>query len=338
MEKAIGLSTGKKLLVLLTILITGVAVGALIMYMISPLNMEATSYYETRESGYNYINPLLECAADQENAFISNRQLRLLQDNINGYVEQKNKMDISVYFRDLDNGPSFGINTDRKFSPASLLKVPVLITYLKAAEAVPELLTKTIRYEKQPEEKDQGIIPAQEAVDGQEYSITELLEFMIIYSDNGAALSLINNIDSSYISEVYDDFSIDMPTTDADNFMAVNEYASFFRILYNASYLNRKMSEKALEILAKSAYKAGLAAGVPENIRIAHKFGERSLFLNGRGTKQLHDCGIVYAENKHYLLCIMTRGDNADELSGVIKDISARVYADVEKKPSPAER
>ncbi len=86
------------------------------------------------------------------------------------------------------------------------------------------------------------------------------------------------------------------------------------------------MSSRALELLTKTAFNDGLRAGVPENIEVAHKFGERILPNN---IQQLHDCGIVYIPNKPYLLCIMTRGKDMHTLQGVIEEISSSVYAEV---------
>jgi hypothetical protein len=44
------------------------------------------------------------------------------------------------------------------------------------------------------------------------------------------------------------------------------------------------------------------------------------------GERQLHDCGIVYAPGKPYLICIMTRGSDFKRLSPVIAQISKQVY------------
>jgi len=109
--------------------------------------------------------------------------------------------------------------------------------------------------------------------------------------------------------------------------MNVVDYAAFFEILYNATYLNKEMSEKALAILTKSTFNYGLVGGVPIGVEVAHKFGERIF----EEYKQLHDCGIIYKENNPYLLCIMTRGDmmegdNFNDLAMVIKKISEQVY------------
>jgi beta-lactamase class A len=110
--------------------------------------------------------------------------------------------------------------------------------------------------------------------------------------------------------------------------LSVKQYASFFRILYNASYLNRENSEYALSVLARIAFDQGLRGTLPQTMPIAHKFGERSN-LGTDGPNQLHDCGILYYPESPYLLCVMTRGDNIPHLQQAIQAISDVIYKDV---------
>ena len=84
------------------------------------------------------------------------------------------------------------------------------------------------------------------------------------------------------------------------------------------------MSEKAIALIADADYNKGIEAGVPVDIEVAHKFGERE-FETG-GLKQFHDCGIVYYPNNPYLLCVMTRGWAIDKLQDTISTISKMVY------------
>lgn len=58
--------------------------------------------------------------------------------------------------------------------------------------------------------------------------------------------------------------------------LSVVEYSTFFRVLFNASYLSQASSEKALGYLAQSTFTAGLRAGVPAQVQIAHKFGGKA--------------------------------------------------------------
>jgi beta-lactamase class A len=41
---------------------------------------------------------------------------------------------LSVYFRNLNNGNRFGIEEKEMFSPASLMKLPLLMAYYKKSE------------------------------------------------------------------------------------------------------------------------------------------------------------------------------------------------------------
>lgn len=46
-------------------------------------------------------------------------------------------INLSVYFRNLTNGNWFGIEEKELFSPASLMKLPLLLAYYKLEEQQP---------------------------------------------------------------------------------------------------------------------------------------------------------------------------------------------------------
>ena len=128
----------------------------------------------------------------------------------------------------------------------------------------------------------------------------------------------------------FNQVGVPITVRDQDLQLSVRQYASFFRLLYNASYLNRTHSEQALALMAGSSYVKGLAAGVPKSVPVAHKFGERGN-LDANIRYQLHDCGIVYHPHTPYLLCIMTQGDDFARMERAIRDISRLFYEEVEK-------
>lgn len=279
---------------------------------------------------YKYINPILECNSD----ISLNSKLTPIKESIESIINQevskKNITFASIYYRDLNNGPWFGINEKEYFSPASLIKVPILIAYLKKAEIDPSLLQKKLTVSDDPETGNniQNIKPSVATVVKQEYTIEKLLEEMIIYSDNNAYNTLAENLTGDEIIKVYQDLDVDISKAFQNpngNIITVKNYASFFRILYNGSYLNNEMSEKALKLLNQVEYKDALVAGVPKDIIVSHKFGERK-YLDTNEI-QFHDCGIVYFPKKPYLLCVMTKTtQNANKAINFIKEISQVVY------------
>ena len=244
---------------------------------------------------------------------------------------------IAVYYRALNNGDRMGINELEYFSPASLMKLPVLIAYLKKSESENGVLDQKLLYQKTEADNlyVQNIYSSKELEEGKKYSIRQLLEYMIQYSSNAAARILWENIEFEYIRNTFYDLGMwypNMMSGSFDNNIAVKDYASFFRILFNASYLTTKDSERALELLATTAFNDWLRADIPINIKIAHKFGERGIIqADGQEEKQLHDCGIVYYPKHPYILCIMTRWYDWSRLEWTIKGISQTVYNEFER-------
>jgi len=286
---------------------------------------------EFHSGGYQFINPLYECNTGEN---YGTKELSGLKSQINDYISQltvnNSVTSVAVYYRDLNNGPWFGINQHDVFAPSSLLKVPVMMAYYRMAESNPAILTQKIKYVSEPE----GVIAQNfqtqnPIVLGQTYTVEQLIESMIIGSDNVALRLLEDNINNAKIDQVTIDLGITTATNSTpDDFMDVQEYSTLFRVLYYSTYLNKDYSEKALELLSRAEFKQGLVANLPKNIPIAHKFGEREV---GNGTHQLHDCGIVYYPNHPYLVCIMTKGPNFNDLSATIEQISNKIYSEATK-------
>lgn len=282
---------------------------------------------ETRVRGYKFISPLLEC---QPFKHPTRRSILELKAEIQKYIEAQKwegkASTIAVYYRDLNNGPWIGINQDEAFSPASLLKVPIMMAVFKREELQKGYLEKKINYIKHTDDYTKPNIEEPNLVKvGNTYTVMELVEKMIIYSDNEAKQLLLLDMDEMILERVYSDLGVKFKEKDNPyDILSVTDYSAFFRILYNASYLNYELSEKALELLSQTHYAEGLRAGVPTNILLAHKYGERG--FRDSDIKQLHDCGIVYLKDRPYLLCVMTRGTNFDEQAKLIAYISQRFY------------
>jgi len=278
------------------------------------------------QSNYRYINPLLECDFRAS----SNRNMNAVKNSIekiiNKNVYKKELSAASVYYRDLNNGPWFGINEDADFSPASLIKVPVMMAYYYEAENNPAVLEKEILATEDYDYSEQNIEPEYKLEKGKKYKVEDLIERMLVYSDNYAYYLLLDNVNPEKIEKVYVDLGISLAKVDdpSGNIISVKSYSSLFRVLFNSSYLNKYYSEKALAILTRTKFYNGLVAGTPINIEISHKFGERRFLETGE--VQLHDCGIVYYTDNPYLLCVMSKGQDLKKLSSFIKEVSAIVF------------
>jgi beta-lactamase class A len=313
-EKSYREITARKIAVVLLIcLLIGCAIGMSIYHIFFDINEHSS---EVRQGGYQFISPLLECESD--NALASREIISLektVSDITTAKLDESTIDDVSVYYRDLNNGPWYGVNQDARFAPASLLKVPMMIALYKKAETDPSFLS----LELVPDGTESG------------ETVEALIEKMIIKSENYAFDLLSNVVDFDEIRLMHD--VLDIPFTEensSDDYITVRRYSSLFRVLYNASYLNREYSEKALALLARAEYDSGIANGLPDNLVIANKFGIRSDQDDQR--QQLHDCGVVYYPDHPYLLCIMTKGNDVDKLEEAIQDISRSVFDQINNR------
>lgn len=283
---------------------------------------------------YHFINESLGCKPSQAIRKGLYTELTLeLEEYIKSQNVKGNSNLVSIYFRDFGGGPTFGINTEEFFAPASLLKVPLLVSILSLVEDNPKLLEEHTSYQTLNTNLTQTTdVPTLEP--NTLYSVKELMERMIIYSDNVSFWLLQDYLDKKYpdkfiVSDTMKELGLISPRTGDEKTITVRGYASIFRQLYNASYISPEMSELALGIMARSTYSKGLVAGVPRDFRVAHKFGE--LGLPG-GEKQLHDCGIIYFPKNPYLLCIMTKGTDSEKLTKIIQSIATMVYKEVNSR------
>lgn len=72
-----------------------------------------------RQSGYTFINPLLECdiASGKIDKLLVGFQ-EPIKDRVRELIKEGDIEDAAIYFRDLNNGPWFGIKENKEFLPA----------------------------------------------------------------------------------------------------------------------------------------------------------------------------------------------------------------------------
>jgi beta-lactamase class A len=278
------------------------------------------------------IDPLLMCEFPLNKFDKQVNALRLgVEKIIRQEVAKGNASTVAVYFRSLNSEHWFGIKENERFSAASLMKVPVMIAYLKLAEHDPRILKKMLKFDGLEDKNAmQAFKPALSLEKGKSYSVEELIRRMIGYSDNNATGVLYYSIDPAHIDNVLNDLHIDNMIVRDQNSISLKEYTKLFLILYNATYLDPEMSQKAMEFLAMKDFSLGIYAALPSGVAISSKFGEFSGDRTDK-TKQLHEVGIVLHERHPFLVGIMTRGDDFETLATVIRSISELVYEEVDK-------
>ncbi len=291
------------------------------------------------DNHYRFIDPLISSNVDgnevPERFESLNREIKAHTERL---VKDKKIIAASVYVRDFNTGTGLEVYAGERYNPASLLKVPIMMAFYKIAEGRPGILRERVVLGKVSASKKQAVYPPQKHVESwRTYTVEELIEHMIFYSDNDAAEALVNYLNNSgrdyeLLNEVFNDLGVHELKIGSD-FIDPKTYSLFLRVLYNATYLNRTMSEKTLTLLSRTDFQDGIHLGIPTTTPIAHKFGEFTAQTE-TGTvleNQLHDCGIVYAKDHPFALCVMTKGEQFTDLSAAIGQLAKIVYEDAVK-------
>lgn len=313
--------------------IIGFVVGYAIGQGAQPVS--GTASRDLRSQGYSFVNPILfgDFGTDITSPKLLDEEARL-KGFINNYKSTGQLYEASVYYRDLKTGMQIVVNNEEKYNPASLIKLPLAMAYYKLAETKPELLNVSgvISFD-QDKNLGQEIKPSESPVSGQSYSVQELISMMLKYSDNNSFNLLMTNAEAvDEMKKLFADIRLNYPQEDDSEkqIFTIKEYGRFYRVLYNATYLTATRSEQLVKLLSEVDYQKGIIAGIPNGVPVAHKFGlgtERndSNELTGR---QLHDCGIVYAKDNPYMLCIMTKSTTKELSSSerVLEQLSRDVY------------
>ncbi|MCX6781300.1 MAG: class A beta-lactamase-related serine hydrolase [Candidatus Magasanikbacteria bacterium] len=283
-----------------------------------------------RLKGYEYISPLISCDIHEN---MPNAIFRPIENAVQSTIAARETagdvLHVGVYFRDLNSSRWVGVNENDLFWPASLMKVPTLIGVLKAVQKDPSVLQKKFQYSDVKDENEGEHFKAAQTLSvGHSYAVDEMLSYMIQYSDNDATVQLAKIFGQQELLDVYADANIPFPqNNEVKDYMSPKSISYFFRLLYNASYVNREYSQSALQLLTTTDFTEGLRAGVPDSVPVAHKFGEQTI----GDERELHDCGIVYLRDHPYSICLMTKGKDFDRQVATIADISRVVYSEAEK-------
>jgi beta-lactamase class A len=257
--------------------------------------------------------------ADKQNDILIN--FVDLRKKIQDYVAQTPNQ-FGIYFEYLPSGISIGVNEKDSYVFASLLKVPIVMAVYKEAEDGKLDLNKTVVIEKADLDNNFGSLWKKGA--GTKLTIKDAIIYTLAQSDNTAKNILLRQLHPGSIDDVFKE--LDIPEDESGNQYVVSpkNYSSTLRSLYLASYITKEDSNEILNILTTSSFDDKLTAGIPNDIKVAHKIGVYEP-KTPNDLPVYTDCGIVYVPQRPYILCLMTRSIETDSRE-YMKDISKMVY------------
>ena len=219
----------------------------------------------------------------------------------------KNAAPCHVYFSDLTQ--KGGLYRGNETMPsASMIKVFILaLAYQDIADGT---LSRNETFTLTRDNVVGGSGTLQNRAYGTRVPLKELLEKMVIDSDNTATNILIDrlgmeNINAymqahGYHSSVLRRKMMDLAALQAgrDNLTSVKDVGLLFKRLYNGTCVSPELDAEMLGIYDQQTDNDKIPARLPEGTVVAHKTGEVS--------DVRHDGGIVYTSNGDYVLVIFT--------------------------------
>ncbi len=226
-------------------------------------------------------------------------------------VECSNE-NISILIKELNSDCDiYNFNSTEKLVSASIIKVPIMLAILNEIKNGKTNLNDMILVTKNDILYDTEIFENGE----KKYSINELINWMIIESDNTATNVLlkhfgIENI-NHYIANILklkstylQRYMLDKKAMEngLNNYMSQKDMLDIFTLLFNKEILNEELCDIAINILYNQRCQDQIMRYIFEPIKFAHKTGSLD-YLN-------HDVGVMTINNKMVYIGISIYNSN----------------------------
>lgn len=148
-----------------------------------------------------------------------------------------------------------------------------------------------------------------------------ILEYLIIYSDNTAMTTLEHRLGGVY--DLQNRMNSELGITGFTRLpgeTTASETAEMFEGLYNETYLEPETNAFLLDLLENvtESHNDRIKAGVPMDIAVAHKIGTLETTY--------HDAGIVYGNERDYIIVVLNDHIDPTEAQKKVKTISEITY------------
>jgi beta-lactamase class A len=260
-----------------------------------------------------------------------------LQKDITDYTDQFDGR-IGVFYINLTNGETFGVDEEDPFVAASSIKLALATQYYQSISMGTFKLTDMLSYDSRPYtiggdmEYGTGVIIHEP--NGTQFSARRTAQLAITISDNCATNMMIRKlggIDSimPHLYEIsgtvkyrdpisYTDYKGAIITQQRHRISALDLalYAANFYALWSES---KEDYQPLMDDLQNTVFDFGIHKKLPSEVRVAHKIG------TNYDWRTENDVGIVFADEP-YVLCVTTEGRDQTAGRAASADISLLIY------------
>jgi len=249
-----------------------------------------------------------------------------LEHKLRDLMKSYPKIEPGIFVWEYDSGKYLGINEDKIYPAASIIKIPVLVRLFKSIEAnqltIYDEMTLTDYY------KASGSGDLQYKRSGMRLTMDSLANEMITVSDNTATNMIMSKIGSMEdVNSGLRDWGLSttrvnnwLPDLEGTNKTTAMDMAKILYNLDNPGFLNVNSREYIIGYMSHVKNNRLIQAGIDPQALFIHKTGDIGSMLG--------DAGIVYAPNgKRYVVVMLAnRPYNHPDGKEFIQKASKLVY------------
>ena len=215
---------------------------------------------------------------------------------------------MGVAILDLTDGHQFLLNANDIFPQASSIKICVLAELYRQAQQGKLKLTDLYTV------NSADLVPDSDIMNGLSPGVTkitlrDLATMMVAVSDNAATNVLIDRVGMTNVNAFLDSLGLthtrlrrkmmDLKAASEgrENVSTPSEMMALLEALYRGKVLNKEWTDDFFKVL--STHKdSWIPRDLPDDVRVANKPGALEGVRN--------DSGVIFVENRPYILCVMT--------------------------------
>ena len=231
---------------------------------------------------------------------------------------------VAFYYRPLDGGCAQMYNEMMPLVAASVIKIPIMVEAFRQFESGE--LNPLATYRIKPEDKMPSCGALNRMHDGLEVTLRDLVELMIVLSDNSATNILIDRLGIARVNATLEAEGLrvtrlrrklfDKAGMEAglSNHVCAREIGLLLERMYAGTLVSPQASAEMLEILRNQRLNGKMPFFLkPRGIACAHKTGEDDGIT--------HDVGVVYAR-RPFVLCMLSEETDVPAFERLIQDVA----------------
>ena len=242
------------------------------------------------------------------------KKIEILLNNFNG--------EVGFYFLHLDKGIDFGINENKIFPSASLIKIPIMVQIFNRVENDNLNLDSLLFYDSSLiNYKYKGDDSIARFKENETISINKLLTHMITFSDNHASLWLqIIAGGGTKINEILDKYNFTKTKVNSRTLNREDQYLQYgwgqttpkemsklMIEIKNGNIVSKKSSDEMYRHLTRIYWDDEALSQIPNHIQVASK--------QGAVNKSRSEVVLVNSPSGDYVFCIITNNQSDESWS-----------------------